>query len=778
MRSNAILRRVARIALAAAIFAGIGVSIPSGQAVGASAAPDTWAATGAMSQARGFAPAVRLGDGSVITAGGTDGVAFTAAAERWTISGQTWTPAGSIGQAVAGGVGALLPNGKAIFAGGAGDGGYYDHGDLYDPSGGTWAQTPAMAHVHAYGAGAQLSNGDLLVIAGMDGGDAMTTSAVDIYSASGNTWSAGAALPGAGRYALTATAMAGGSILVAGGNDGTSGGSAAMSSVAIYTNGSGWASAESMTTARFDHAAVRLQDGRILVVGGSNSSGTALSSAELYDPSTGHWSATGSMASPRYGATLTLLNGGWVLVTGGYASGGRPAVSSAEIYDPRSGSWSSTGPMLYGRRYHSATLLGDGTVLVAGGHASDNDYFLTTAEVYTPPLLYPATTFHPLKPTRILDTRSGLGLTGKFANRTPRLLTVVGHDGVPSSAVAVTGIVTVTNQTAAGYISVGPVSTNAPTSSTLNFPYGDNRANNVTVALDEGGRLAFVLCIGGAMTATGSTDLIFDVTGYFTADDTGATWMPLEVPARVMDSRSGVGLSGPGAYVSRSIKTTTIWGAGGVPSGAVAVTGNLTVVRPSSGGWAFAGPSIPADPVTLNASMVNAQKGEIKADGVTVKLSETGTLSFVWCGGTGSTADLVFDVTGYFVNGTSGARFVPISPLRVADTRIGLPAQGPIAAFSPVAIPVAGRSHIPWSAVGMSGNLTVVGQSAAGYLTAAPVATSTTTPTSTLNFPVGDIRANGFDVSLASNGSIGVVYFPTAGSSTHFVVDLTGYFIH
>jgi hypothetical protein len=182
--------------------------------------------------------------------------------------------------------------------------------------------------------------------------------------------------------------------------------------------------------------------------------------------------------------------------------------------------------------------------------------------------------------------------------------------------------------------------------------------------------------------------------------------------------------------------------------------------------------------------MVNAQAGETKADGVTVQLSATGTLSFVWVGETGSTTNMIFDVTGYFVNGTSGARFVPIDPLRVADTRIGLPAQGPIGTSSPVAVPVAGRGHIPWAAVGMSGNLTVVGQTAAGFLTAAPVAPSILPQTSTLNFPVGDIRANGFDVrlnhdvGLAPDGTIGVVYFATAGSRTQFVVDVTGYFIY
>lgn len=772
MSTRTVSRRIARIAIVAALLVGVAVSVPSQQAVGASTSPGTWTPTGALSQARGFAPAVKLGDGSVITAGGTDGLTFTATAERWTSSAGTWVAAGSIGQPVAGGVGALLPSGKALFAGGAGDAGYYGFGDLYNASTGTWAQTPPMAHVHAYGAGAQLTNGNVLVIAGMDGGDSLTTNTVDIYSASLNTWSAGNPLPGAGRYALTATTLSDGRILVAGGNNGTSGGSAAMSAVAVYTSGSGWSTVDSMSTARFDHAAVRLKDGRILVAGGSNAAGAALSSAEIFDPATGHWTATGGMLSPRYGLTLTVLSSGWVLAAGGYSGGSSTALATAEIYDPLTGGWTATGSMQSGRRFHSATLLTDGSVLVAGGHAADNDYYQASAEVYAAPLAYSPTTFHAITPARILDTRINLGLNGRFGNRIPRLLQVTGNGGVPAAAVAVTGIVTVTVQTVPGFIAVGPVATNAPSWSTLSFPLGDNRANSVTSALDSTGHLALVLVGPGDMLATGSTDLIFDVTGYYTADNNGATFKPL-TPTRLLDTRSGVGLSG--AFTSRTTRTITVWGST-VPSGAVAVTGNLTVVRPSAGGWAFAGPSIPSDTFKLNTSMVNSTAGEIKADGVTVALGAGGALSFIWAGSIGSTADLLFDVTGYYVNGTSGSRFVPLNPTRVADTRVGQPVSGPIAEASPVAIPIAGRGHVAKSAVAIAGNLTVVGQTADGYLTAAPIATTTPTPTSTLNFPVGDVRANGFDVSLAGDGSVSVVYFPTPGSKTNFIMDITGYF--
>ena len=52
-----------------------------------------------------------------------------------------------------------------------------------------------------------------------------------------------------------------------------------------------------------------------------------------------------------------------------------------------------------------------------------------------------------------------------------------------------------------------------PTSSTLNFPAADDRANAVTVALGSGGTLSitFVAPVYGP-----TAQAIFDVTGYFT----------------------------------------------------------------------------------------------------------------------------------------------------------------------------------------------------------------------------------------------------------------------
>ena len=120
-------------------------------------------------------------------------------------------------------------------------------------------------------------------------------------------------------------------------------------------------------------------------------------------------------------------------------------------------------------------------------------------------------TYHALTPARILDTRDGTGLSGLFSSYVARTFQVTNRGGVPTNATAVTGNLTVTQQTALGYLYIGPNATNDPTSSTLNFPLADNRANGVTVALGGGGTLSVTYVAVPGATA----QVIFDVTGYF-----------------------------------------------------------------------------------------------------------------------------------------------------------------------------------------------------------------------------------------------------------------------
>jgi hypothetical protein len=369
------------------------------------------------------------------------------------------------------------------------------------------------------------------------------------------------------------------------------------------------------------------------------------------------------------------------------------------------------------------------------------------------------TTYVPLAPIRLLDSRFGNGLSGPFSANIPRTFQVTGRGGIPANATAVTGNLTVTGQTNAGYVYLGPSPIASPPTSTLNFPVGDSRANGVTVALGLGGTLSATL------SPTGSAHLVFDVTGYFVPDSSGATYVTLS-PARLLDTRVGAGLEGP--FTADLPRTFQVAGNAGVPSSAVAVTGNLTVTQQSAAGYVYLGPEATASPTS---STLNFPLGDNRANNVTVALGG-GTLSATYVGS--GTAHLVFDVTGYFLTDGSGARYVPLTPSRLLDTRVGNGLSGPFAVSSPRTFQAGGRGGVPGTAVGVTGNLTVTGQTYAGYAYLGPSPEVSPT-TSTLNFPVGDSRANGVTMPLGTGGTLSGTYLAPSGA-THLIFDVTGYF--
>ncbi|RKI36567.1 hypothetical protein D7Y27_28020 [Corallococcus sp. AB004] len=131
----------------------------------------------------------------------------------------------------------------------------------------------------------------------------------------------------------------------------------------------------SLAKSRTSTPLTRLQDGRVLVAGGSEPSDIFipqgqpfLSSCELYDPATGTWSYTGSLQVMREGASAQLLDDGRVLVAGGYYNTNVANYHvTAELYDPAAGSWSYTGSMSQPRNRAATVKLLDGRVLLAGG---------------------------------------------------------------------------------------------------------------------------------------------------------------------------------------------------------------------------------------------------------------------------------------------------------------------------------------------------------------------------------------------------------------------------
>ena len=258
-------------------------------------------------------------------------------------------------------------------------------------------------------------------------------------------------------------------------------------------------------------------------------------------------------------------------------------------------------------------------------------------------------TYHALAPGRVLDSRpsttshKNIGLAGKFANKSVRTFTVAGVKAlgwssalVPAGATAVTGNLTVTGATTNGYVAIGPTMTSTPKTSTLNVMAGQNRANGVTVALKAGKLSAVWVGKPGS-----SVDVIFDVTGYFTAGTGGLRYYPIS-PVRDLDSTTGKGLSG--SFATKTARTLTVGGLGGVPTDAAGISGNLTLLKPGSAGYGFIAPSIVGAPAS---STLNSTTGLTVANGFDVAL-KSGKLSIVWMGTSGSHANFSLDVTGYW----------------------------------------------------------------------------------------------------------------------------------
>ncbi len=261
------------------------------------------------------------------------------------------------------------------------------------PGAGSWTTAGQMTADAYLQAATLLADGTVLVTGGRD--DAVTTSRsmanAELFDAATGTWTPVATMR-AGRSVHTATRLADGRVLVAGGFDDW----AALATAEIYDPATGtWTPTGSMIEGRGYHTATLLPDGRVLVAGGrsnNSSTGLAMSSAELYDPTTGTWTETGTMSRHRTSHTATLLPDGSVLVAGAGLVGMRVDVAdTAELYDPTTGTWTPTGSMTAPRAGHGAVLLPTGDVLVAGGNDSIAGAFdvgtgraLRSAELYDP----------------------------------------------------------------------------------------------------------------------------------------------------------------------------------------------------------------------------------------------------------------------------------------------------------------------------------------------------------------------------------------------------------
>jgi hypothetical protein len=270
---------------------------------------------GNLVDARESHTATLLNDGRVLLTGGAgSSLPYILTAELFDPTTGMFTPTGNMQVARAGQTATLLQDGKVLVLGGTGLSSFGNPlqqslgtAEVFDPTSGTFSQTGNLGTARTAHTATLLKDGNVLVTGGLD-------------------YSAPLGIPQ----------------------------ESALSSSELFdpTKGS-FAPTVSMTTPRSGHSATLRSDGTVLVAGGLIIVGQtkqnsflvqSLDSAELFDPTGSTVTKTGSMETPRFGHASTLLQDGKVLVTGGtnyfvtFSSfGAKPkqsstVLSTAELY--------------------------------------------------------------------------------------------------------------------------------------------------------------------------------------------------------------------------------------------------------------------------------------------------------------------------------------------------------------------------------------------------------------------------------------------------------------
>ena len=233
-------------------------------------APGTWAPAAPLNFGRIQPTATLLPDGSVLLAGGFGFTNFVRVSERYNPTTGIWQTNGPLNTPRSLHTATLLLNGKVLIAGGN-DGtspGPSRSAELYDPATGNFTPTGPMNTGRSEHRAIRLKSGKVLVVAGFGTNSSVLNSA-ELFDPGAGTWAPTAPLP-LGLTSHTATLLPDGKVLVAGGfgTTNTSDG-AFVFDPESGTNGS-WTAVGSLNIGRWDHSAILLPNGKVLVVGGED----------------------------------------------------------------------------------------------------------------------------------------------------------------------------------------------------------------------------------------------------------------------------------------------------------------------------------------------------------------------------------------------------------------------------------------------------------------------------------------------------------------------------
>ena len=247
----------------------------------------------------------------------------------------------------------------------------------------------------------------------------------------------------------------------------------------------------------------------------------------------------------------------------------------------------------------------------------------------------------PVAPTRLLDTRLGLGAPqAKPVAGSTTSLQITGRGGVPLNGVAAVVVnLTGADATAGGFVTAWPTGDPRPEASNLNLATaGDTAANLAIVRVGVGGQVD--------LYSEAGVHLLADVVGWF-GDTTQPTasdglFQPLK-PARVFDTRPSSFVGAGGIATRRYLGT-----AGVASSGVAAVAVNITGTDAVAPGYITAWPSGHPMPVASNLNLSGLR--DTRPNAAILPLGASGDIDHFAERG----AHLIVDIAGYFTGSPLG----------------------------------------------------------------------------------------------------------------------------
>lgn len=327
-----------------------------------------WRTAGDLADARAYASATVLSDGSVLVVGGLDGdardrtstkaelfepLAGASVALTQTIPGRVHHTATRTGDlvVVTGGVQFLGTDWAAI-----------ERTDVFDARTRTWRAAAPLARARSDARATTLKDGRVLVAGGHNGPQLLAS--VEIFDALTARWTEAAPLPVA-RSQFTLATLPDGRVLAAGGLEAP--GIPSVTSAIYDPATNDWTAGPQLAIARVLHADAQLADGSVLFIGGQNAAG---GSVERYDPRTNLFTSFATLNDTRMLAQAAVLPDGGVLVTGGISPQGdasdfRPR-RTAERYDPAQKVFQPIAAPAEARAFAKLAVLGGGVYQIGG----------------------------------------------------------------------------------------------------------------------------------------------------------------------------------------------------------------------------------------------------------------------------------------------------------------------------------------------------------------------------------------------------------------------------